>query len=526
MLPSNLLMAKTRRGFITPVYAELTEENINVAERLIQAYESHVGSKKGVLKDYVSELEDLGYDYRYVRGLSILLDRRSVFRFRAESNPVEVRRRVFELAGEEGVPTNLDARNSMLEKAASKLGLRVEEVESLLYADLEDELLLEDFKPLEAEKLVKWYNLALTQTLLFYSTEVKFTALGNWQRIFREVKRLGLIYEVWKEANRCWVKVDGPLSLFKLNRRYGTALARLLPTVVKGGGWALEAKILRSGFNGHSRLLDFRVEEWKHGRLLEAEDQLERLESASAYDSGVERDFALRFEALNTGWRVRREPEPIPVGGAVIIPDFSFEKGGSRVYMEVVGFWTPEYLKRKIEKLGMLKDLEMIVAVDEELACHGVDRLKGVFDVVYFKGKIPLKPILSHLKRVEEKLKSRKAREISEKTILENLNKPVIGLDELAERIGVMEEALKEFLKDVRIPGYRVLSSLLIREETLRGIELSLKRRLTEGTLSLNEASKIIEELGGAKPIMLLEALGYRVKWRGIDPEAAEVKAK
>ncbi|MEM2901414.1 MAG: DUF790 family protein [Candidatus Bathyarchaeia archaeon] len=524
MLPSSLLMTKTRRGVITPVYAELTEENINVAKRLIQAYESHIGVKKGVLKDYVSELEDLGYDYRYVRGLSILLDRRSVFRFRVESNPADIRRRVFELVGEDGVPTNLDARKTILEKTASKLGIRVEEVESLLYADLEDELFLEDFKPLEAGKLVKWYNLALTQTLLFYSTEVKFTALGNWQRIFREVKRLGLIYDVWEEGGkRCWVKVDGPLSLFKLNRRYGTALARLLPIVVKGGDWVLEAKVLRSGFDGHSRLLDFRIEEWKHGKLLEAEDQLE---SVTAYDSGVERDFALRFEALNTGWKMRREPEPIPAGGAVIIPDFSFEKGGSKVYMEVVGFWTSEYLKRKIEKLGMLKDLEMIVAVDEELACHRVDRLKGAFDVVYFKGKIPLKPVLAHLKGVEERLKSRETREISEKTILENLNKPVVGLDELAERIGVMEEALKEFLRDKRILGYRVLPGLLVREETLREIDLSLKRRLTEGTLSLSEASKIIEKLGGVKPIMLLEALGYGVKWRGIDPSAAEVKAK
>ncbi|MBO3755227.1 MAG: DUF790 family protein, partial [Candidatus Brockarchaeota archaeon] len=225
-------------------------------------------------------------------------------------------------------------------------------------------------------------------------------------------------------------------------------------------------------------------------------------------------------------WKMRREPEPIPVGGAVIIPDFSFEKGGSKVYMEVVGFWTPEYLKRKTEKLGMLKDLEMIVAVDEELACHRVDRLKGIFDVIYFKGKIPLKPVLAHLKRVEEKLKSRETRGISEKTVLENLNKPVVGLDELAERIGVMEEALKEFLRGKGIPGYRVLPGLLVREETLREIDLSLKRRLTEGTLSLSEASKIIEELGGVKPIMLLEALGYGVKWRGIDPDAAEVKAK
>ncbi|MEM2865262.1 MAG: DUF790 family protein, partial [Candidatus Bathyarchaeia archaeon] len=217
-----------RRGLISPVYADLTRDNLEAAERLIQAYKSHVGAKKAVLKEHVSELEDLGYDYRYIRGLSTLLDRRSVFQSRMKLNPVKVRKRIFELASGEKAPISLEARRLILEEAASELGLRIDELEDLLYADLDDELILESFNPIEAERLVKWYNLALTQTLLFHSTEVRFTTLGNWQQIFREVKRLGLIHEVWRgDGNRYWVKVDGPLSLFRLNRRYGTALARL-----------------------------------------------------------------------------------------------------------------------------------------------------------------------------------------------------------------------------------------------------------------------------------------------------------
>lgn len=522
MLPSSLLIAKVRRGSIKPVYAELTRDNLEAAERLIHAYKIHVGARKAVLKEYVSELEDLGYDYRYIRGLSALLDRRSIFRSRARLNPVEVRRRIFELAGERGVPASLEARRSILEEAASSLGLNVDEVEDLLYADLDDELILEGFNPIEAEDLVKWYNLALTQTLLFYSTEVRFTAAGNWQRIFREMKRLGLIHEVWRgEDGRYWVKVDGPLSLFRLNRRYGTALARLLPKVIEGGVWILEAKILRRSPAGYDRLMDFRIDEREHGRLLGGEPQLEQVE---VYDSGVERDFAHRFEALRTGWRLRREPEPIPLGGSVLIPDFSFEKDGARIYMEIVGFWTPEYLKRKIEKLEMLKGTDIIVAVDEELACHRMDRLRETLHLVYFKDKIPLRPILQRLREAEEKLKSKEAREISREALLENLDKPVISLEELADRIRVTREALKDFLRGGEIPGYKALPELLVREDKLREMKTSLRRRMAKGKLSLHEASKIIEELGGVKATIILEALGYRIKWRGINPEVAEVE--
>jgi len=67
--------------------------------------------------------------------------------------------------------------------------------------------------------LVRRYNLGLTQTLLFRCAEMGFTASGNWQRIFRQVKWLGLIYTIQRRGGDHWVKVDGPVSLFKLSNR-------------------------------------------------------------------------------------------------------------------------------------------------------------------------------------------------------------------------------------------------------------------------------------------------------------------
>jgi predicted nuclease of restriction endonuclease-like RecB superfamily len=49
--------------------------------------------------------------------------------------------------------------------------------------------------------------------------------------------------------------------------------------------------------------------------------------------------------SYGTGWTLRREPEPLIAGTHVMMADLAFERDGMRVYLEVVGFWTPEYLE-------------------------------------------------------------------------------------------------------------------------------------------------------------------------------------
>ena len=62
-----------------------------------------------------------------------------------------------------------------------------------------------------------------------------------------------------------------------------------------------------------------------------------------------------KFLKFSTGWNLVREPDPLILSsGKAFIPDFVFEKYGVKVYLEIVGFWTEDYLKRKLEKI---KDL-------------------------------------------------------------------------------------------------------------------------------------------------------------------------
>ena len=79
MLPSDLLVVWKRKGEIIPRYAKLSEDNLEIADNLIEAYKAHIGEKKKVLKNFMSELEDKGCEYRFVRGLSFLLDSQKYF---------------------------------------------------------------------------------------------------------------------------------------------------------------------------------------------------------------------------------------------------------------------------------------------------------------------------------------------------------------------------------------------------------------------------------------------------------------
>ncbi|MFQ6075981.1 MAG: DUF790 family protein [Candidatus Bathyarchaeia archaeon] len=517
MLPSSLLITRRWRDRIRPVYAQLSQENLGVAELLIQTYGDYVGRRKGELNEAVEGLEELGYDYRYVRGLSVLLDRRCRLESHTTIDPVKARRQVFRIAHERGLPTAPEARLAVLAQAALGLGVTVGELEAALYGDLEDELLLRHFDPVDPEALVRQYNLSLTQTLLFHSTELTFTATGNWQRIFRQIKWLGLIYTIWRSGGEYRVRVDGPTSLFRLNRRYGTSLAKLLPAIVQNRRWSVRAKILRS--KGERRLLNLELDSKKHGGYMGAFETPEE-----AYDSRVEEDFANRFKTLDTGWTLTREPEPIPVGRQVMIPDFGFQKAGMRVYMEVVGFWTPQYLREKVEKLRLLGDVDMIVAADRDLSCRGLDRIGERLNVIYYQRRVPLRPVLDHLKAREEHLVEEQTRRLRAEAL--TIQRPVVEAKEIAERLGVLEEAVREVLREREVPGYTRLGDMLIKESKLKEIRERLEERLDKGELSLGEASEIIEDLDGRRPTSILDALGYRIEWHGIDPRSAKVRRR
>jgi len=207
-----------------------------------------------------------------------------------------------------------------------------------------------------------------------------------------------------------------------------------------------------------------------------------------------------------------------------MIPDFLLEKAGIKVYVEVVGFWTPEYLEHKLKQLSKVENVDLIVVADRANACRRLDRMGRTLNVIYYKGTVPLRPILNHLKSRQDELRQQHLKWLRDRDL--KFDKPVLTVAEIAAQLGVLEEAVEDLLGERRIQGYRFLGEVLISEVKLKRIEDRLNRRMKERGLTLNEASQLIETLGGGSPTRILEALGFTIAWRGINPETAEVVRK
>ena len=85
----------------------------------------------------------------------------------------------------------------------------------------------------------------------------------------------------------------------------------------------------------------------------------------------------------------------IDLGDTVFIPDFTlYSLKNEKYLLEIVGFWTPEYLNKKIEKINRANRKDLLIVVNENLNCSR-DDFKG--NVVYYKSRIKVEEVLSAL---------------------------------------------------------------------------------------------------------------------------------
>ena len=86
---------------------------------------------------------------------------------------------------------------------------------------------------------------------------------------------------------------------------------------------------------------------------------------AEEFDSKIEEAFAGRWgNEPRAGWRMSRETEILHQDQKVFVPDFVFEhEDGRKAMLEIVGFWTPEYIAQKVETLHQFRQYRIILAV-------------------------------------------------------------------------------------------------------------------------------------------------------------------
>jgi len=491
MLTKDLLRVSRAGGGYRPRFTDPADEAL--AARVLGVYQGHVGERRRSLESALADLEGEADDFKLVRGFAKLLEREATFEVRSPVDPRRARTAAFEAAESVGVVSGAE-REAALGTAAERVGGTPESVEASLFADRDVEAVLAAVETgYDPESLREQYDLSLAQTALFDATEVRIRT-SDPKALVSALKRLRLLYEIRRtEAGRV-VIVTGPDALFGRSRRYGTRFARLLRTVTKAVEWDLEATI---DDRGTERTLELDATELRHP---DADPVAE-----PTFDSGVESDFYARFDALDLEWRLLREPEPLEAGEHVVIPDFAFEwrYGGFRVFFEIMGFWTPEYVDKKLSRFADLEDVAFLVAYDESLGVGEAIEATGQRAIPY-SGTVRLADVRDALRPYEADLRADSAASLPDSLVPDA---DVTTIEALAETHGVPERAIE----GVAFPEHERVGRTLLRPPVLEALSDDV-----EAGMTLGDVEGVFEGYGIEATDAVLARLGFRVEWDGL----------
>ena len=205
-----------------------------------------------------------------------------------------------------------------------------------------------------------------------------FFGMPKLAKLLHEIKRIGpSIYEIL---------LSGPVSILHESRRYGIHFARFLPALLACKGWQMSATI-KTPWNMSAKL-----------NLSDKDGFSSHLPSPEEFDSSVEVAFAVKFGPERDGWKLIREGAILHENQTTFVPDFVFRHvDGTEVLMEIIGFWTPEYLAHRRETLRTFKHHTILLAIPEKsLKTDAVP----VNNIVTYKKALLLKPVVEALEAI------------------------------------------------------------------------------------------------------------------------------
>jgi hypothetical protein len=611
MLPTELLRVRisSKANQIRPVFYAYEKDNEpSLPSKIIKMFEEMAEKElsRANVDENLSKLEAKYTDYKLVRGICHLLEQRceyvspsKIFSDSRNNNTsaIYLRKKIFEESSRIGYPVTEDERKHILQKVASKNGLTIDEMQVAMWNDLDKNKYLKNFDSLSPLQLVAWYNISILQTLLLNCVKLEFSVDGgfNWKKILRKIKQLGLMYFLYHESNfesesndntknqdvvlngkndkRVICTVDGPLSIVRLTDRYGMAMAKLIPLIILTEMWSIDATILRKSISGIKKTYRFQLSHKdKDLPLFDASNTQFRPEPNSEpafsfnkydmdnFDSNVEKKFMDKFLKFSTGWKLTREPDPLILSdGKAFISDFVFEKYGIKVYLEIVGFWTKEYLKRKLEKIkdlvsmnsasSLSTDLLIAANVDNYISENGDKiRIDSVFSkfitrkhlILYKKDEIPFGPIIKYLKDIDSKIIDDISINLHQTIIkeIENITRDkqnkVIFLKEISDKLNIPIESVLKTTRTLqsnnedstklitnRLKEFLLVDNYIISNDKIKQLlpELEKMKKLQDAIRFLGE-NNIPDEC----ITLLIPKVGFDIVWNGIDSNNALIQ--
>ena len=313
--------------------------------------------------------------------------------------PARARSELFEASASAALD-ELDPQR-VLERAAASIGVPGPVLMESLFADLPGERIVRAPDPIPtASEAALHTNLAIAQTVLMRAATVELRVEGAVRPIVRLAKLRGLLCVVVDHdgaglgsvpstpVRGPLLQISGPFALFRHTLVYGRALAELLPHLAWCARFELRATCALRG-----RLADV---------VMASGDPILPAGPPPRFDSRLEERFARDFGRLARDWDVVREPEAIRSGRTLIFPDFLLchrLQPERRVLVEILGFWTPEYVATKLARLREAKLFNFILCVDADRGCAQEDLPEGI-SVLRFRRRVDVAAVLGEAERL------------------------------------------------------------------------------------------------------------------------------
>lgn len=367
MLTADLAQCWQRGEKVRPLYIPPEEPDyLRDAAHLIDLFTEHEGRARKELDEALADYVGTGTDYKILRGLIKLLTDACEFGTASAKDPVEIRRALF-LKARDAHPVSQDEnlRLRVIEEAARELGCAPEAIREGLFADLPENQRLTHFERPTAPALLDLYNLAQAQALLYRCVEMRLNVepqgAESYRELFGAIKAYRLIHTVKGNPRAGYeVRLDGPVSMFHRSQKYGVQMAVFLPALLLCKGWRMRAEIAPQGQSNRGKAfyeLDSRQQQLRSHYL-----------NTALSENFIAAKLLSAWQKSESEWRIELSNEVIDLGESAFIPDLVLRHAdGRKVYLEILGFWTPEHLQKRLDEFSHARVRNFIVAAWDDL---------------------------------------------------------------------------------------------------------------------------------------------------------------
>jgi predicted nuclease of restriction endonuclease-like RecB superfamily len=282
---------------------------------------------------------------------------------------------------------NRNQRKAALKNISDDLGIEAYHLDSILWSDYESQKILIRYRSIDPKIAVYLYNFHLLETILQNSNSITFfipNLLGYiTKNLIFKLKFTPLYFEInkirhdkielknvmayLKDSNDIYqlrITIPKEISAPKIN--YGNFLSNIVFYLFQN---------LQSFSVKFYTALNLKIKKRKYFWMMKNtflnsirypwNIMWEKIESFSKFeqdisensnstepgiDSLIENAFLLQFR--DKEWSIKSEPKTIILNdGSIFIPDFVLSNDFSEILVEIIGFWTEDYIKSKIGKL-------------------------------------------------------------------------------------------------------------------------------------------------------------------------------